>query len=52
MIKCRLLNEMQKVDGKFVPEKIRSHNPFLSKDKYLEMKYLIQRENAYLRLIS
>lgn len=52
MIKCRLLNEREKTDNKFVSERVRSQNPFLAKDKYLEMKYLIQRENAYLKLIT
>lgn len=35
MIKCRLLSEIEKANGKFVSERIRSHNPFLAKDKYL-----------------
>lgn len=52
MIKCRLQNEREKTDNKFISEKIKSQNPYLTKDKYLEMKYLIQRENAYLKLIS
>jgi hypothetical protein len=52
MIKCRLLNERERAEGKFVSERVRSQNPYLSRDKYLEMKYLIQRENAYLKLIA
>lgn len=52
MIKCRLLNEREKSENKFVSEKVRSSNPYLLKDKYLEMKYLIQREHTYLKLIT
>jgi hypothetical protein len=36
----------------FTSTMIRSRSPYLTKDKYLEMKYLIQRENAYLKLIT
>jgi len=52
MIICRLHSEKEKVEGKFVSEKIRSRNPYLTKDKYLEMKYLMEREKAYLKLIT
>lgn len=43
MILCRLQSERDKMEGKFVSEKIRCKNPYLTKDKYLEMKYMMQR---------
>ena len=52
MIVCRLHSEKSRVEGQFVSEKVRSKNPFILKDKYLEMKYLIEREKAYLKLIT
>jgi hypothetical protein len=52
MIVCRLSSEKEKSEGKFVSEMIRSKNPYLTKDKYLEMKYLIEREKVYLKLIT
>jgi hypothetical protein len=43
IIKCRLMNEKEKTDYRFLSEKIRSQNAYLTKDKYLEMRYLMQR---------
>jgi hypothetical protein len=52
IIQCRLLNEKDKIDFQFVSQKIRSSNPYLTKDKYLELKYLMHQENNYLKLIT
>ena len=52
MIICRLQNEKHHLDNHYVSQKIRSPNPFLLTDKYLEMKYLMQREHVYLQLIT
>lgn len=35
MIKCRLMNEREKAESRFISEKIRSGNPYLTKDRYL-----------------
>lgn len=52
MIICRLQNEKERLENFYVSQKIRSSNPYLIKDKYLEMKYLMERENVYLKLMN